>query len=136
MSATTAIRLVAGLIFVVFGAGKFVDHGAELASFRGYGLPFPAFTVIAIGALELVGGLALLADRLTRPVAALLAANMAVAIAVAGIGHGEVVPSLTLAPALLVGMLVLLARAAPGAPGPPRARTGRRRSALAGRIRT
>jgi hypothetical protein len=33
-----------------------------------------------------------------------------VAIAASGIGHGDVIPSLTLAPALLVAMIYLLAR--------------------------
>ena len=28
-------------MFVVFGAGKYVDHASELASFRAYGLPAP-----------------------------------------------------------------------------------------------
>jgi hypothetical protein len=35
---------------------------------------------------------------------------MAVAIGASGIGHGDVIPSLTLAPALLLAMVFLLAR--------------------------
>ena len=117
MSASTAhrlalaIRIVAGVIFVVFGAGKFVNHAAEADSFAGYGLPLPGITVVVIGLVELAGGALLLAGRLVRPAAAVLAANMAVAFVVAGIGHGEVVPSLTLAPALLAAMLFLAFRA-------------------------
>jgi uncharacterized membrane protein YphA (DoxX/SURF4 family) len=117
--AAAAVAVVAGAIFVVFGIGKFVNHGAELDAFRGYGLPLPEVTVIAIGALETVGGALLIARRLVGPVAALLAGNMAVAIAVSGIGEGEVVPSLTLAPALLAAMLFLLTRH-PIRPGSPR----------------
>jgi uncharacterized membrane protein YphA (DoxX/SURF4 family) len=107
--AAALVAVVAGAIFLVFGIGKFVNHGAELDAFRGYGLPLPEVTVIAVGALETVGGALLIARRLVGPVAALMAGNMAVAIAVSGIGKGEVVPSLTLAPALLAGMIYLLA---------------------------
>lgn len=48
--------------------------------------------------------------RWVAPVAALLPATMVVAIGTAGIGHGDVIPSLTLAPAPLIAMLYLLAR--------------------------
>ena len=59
--------------------------------------------------LEIVGG-ALLALRLfIVPVALILTATMAVAIGASGLGHGDVIPSLTLAPALL-GAMVFLAR--------------------------
>jgi hypothetical protein len=47
------------------------------------------------------------------PTAALLAVTMIVAIVSSGIGHGDVIPSLTLAPALLVMMVYLLARGVP-----------------------
>jgi uncharacterized membrane protein YphA (DoxX/SURF4 family) len=103
----TVIRWAAAAVFVVFGAGKFVNHASELASFRLYGLPAPdAFTYV-IGALELLGGLLLAARRLVVPVALLLASDMVGAIVVSGLVHGEII-SLTLAPALLVAMLVLL----------------------------
>jgi putative oxidoreductase len=101
-------RLGAGAVFVVFGLGKFVNHAAELASFRTYGLPLPEVMVYAIGVLEVLGGLALLAGVAVAPVSLLLAGNMVVAIAVSGIGEGEVVPSLTLAPVLLIVMVLLL----------------------------
>jgi len=32
--ALLVLRLLAGGVFVVFGIGKFVDHGSELASFK------------------------------------------------------------------------------------------------------
>jgi len=95
------------IVFVVFGAGKFVNHASELASFRLYDLPAPDVFVYAIGALELAGGLLLLAGRWVRPVALLLAGDMVGAIVVSGIGRGEII-SLTLAPALLLAMLFLL----------------------------
>jgi putative oxidoreductase len=102
------LRIAAGLVFVVFGAGKFVAHADEVDSFRSYGLPAPDVVVYLIGVLELAGGALLVFGLLVRPVAALLACNMAVAIVVSGIKEGEVFPSLTLAPALLVVMLLLL----------------------------
>jgi putative oxidoreductase len=88
------LRVLAGGVFVAFGAGKFVNHGSELASFKTYGLPAPEVLVIAIGVVELIGGVLLIAGVLTRPAALALA-------------KGEVI-SLTLAPAELVAMLVLL----------------------------
>jgi putative oxidoreductase len=101
------LRVASGGVFVAFGAGKFVNHGSELASFRTYGLPAPEAFVIAIGVIELIGGLLLIAGFLTRPAALALAGDMVGAIVVSGIAKGEVI-SLTLAPAELVAMLVLL----------------------------
>jgi hypothetical protein len=51
----------------------------------------------------------LLWRRYVVPTAVLLAVTMVVAIGASGIGHGDVIPSLTLAPALLVAMIYLLA---------------------------
>jgi uncharacterized membrane protein YphA (DoxX/SURF4 family) len=110
----TAIRWGAAIVFVVFGAGKFVNHGSELASFRQYALPAPAVWVHSIGVLEIAGGLLLASGRLVRPAALALAGDMVGAIVVSGIGRGEGI-SLTLAPALLVGM-IFLARAGGGRP--------------------
>lgn len=56
----------------------------------------------------------LLAGLLTRLVALVMSGNMVAAIALSGVGEGEVVPSLTLAPLLLAGMVRLL-WAGPGA---------------------
>jgi putative oxidoreductase len=100
-------RLGAGGVFVVFGAGKFVNHASELASFKTYGLPLPEAFVVVIGVIELVGGLLLIGGLATRPAALVLAGDMIGAIVVSGIGLGELV-SLTLAPAQLVICLLLL----------------------------
>jgi len=101
------LRVVSGGVFVAFGAGKFVNHASELASFRSYGLPAPEAFVIAIGVVELFGGLLLIAGVLTRPAALVLAGDMVGAIVVSGIAKGEVI-SLTVAPAELVAMLTLV----------------------------
>ncbi len=102
------IRWASGVIFIVFGIGKFSEHASEVNSFDSYGLPAPDFFVHAIGGLEILGGTLLLAGLLTRLAALALAGNMIGAIVVSGIGQGEVVPSLTLAPILLVALLFLL----------------------------
>jgi putative oxidoreductase len=99
--------LLSGGTFVVFGIGKFVNHASELASFKTYGLPAPEVFVVMIGLIELVGGLLLIAGVLTRPAALVLAGDMIGAIFVSGIARGELI-SLTLAPAELVAILVLL----------------------------
>ncbi|MDQ6816988.1 MAG: DoxX family protein [Actinomycetota bacterium] len=106
------LRLLAGGVFVAFGAGKFVNHASELASFKTYGLPAPEAFVVVIGLIELLGGALLVAGLFTRAAALVLAGDMIGAIAFSGIATGELI-SLTLAPAELVVMLVLL-RTGPG----------------------
>jgi putative oxidoreductase len=115
------LRLLSGGVFVAFGIGKFLNHMSELASFKTYGLPAPEVFVVVIGVIELAGGLLLIIGVFTRPAALVLAADMIGAIVVSGIAKGELV-SLTLAPAELVAMLVLLWSGSGGAslrPSPP-----------------
>lgn len=102
------VRWVSGAIFVLFGIGKFAEHAHEVESFESYGLPAAEAFVYAIGGLEIGAGLLLLAGLATRLAALAMAGNMVGAIALSGIGEGEVLPSLTLAPALLIAMLFLL----------------------------
>lgn len=105
------VAIAAGVVFVVFGLGKFVAYSEELRSFRDYGLFWPGFFVIAIGLVETVGGALLIAGRYLRLAALALAGDMVGAILIAGVGSGNVVPSLTLAPVLLAatGYLVAVA---------------------------
>jgi putative oxidoreductase len=107
------LRVAGAVVFILFGIVKFTEHAHEVASFEKYGLPAPEAFVYAIGVLEVGGGLLLLAGLLTRLVALALAGDMVGAIVVSGIGENEVV-SLTLAPAELLVMLLLL-WAGPGA---------------------
>jgi uncharacterized membrane protein YphA (DoxX/SURF4 family) len=104
------VALTAGAIFVVAGLVKFAFHHWELDAFRSFGLPWPGALEIFAGVLETLGGALLALRRCVVPTAALLAVTMIVAIVSSGIGHGDVIPSLTLAPALLVMMLYLLVR--------------------------
>ena len=102
-------RLVPGGVFVVFGADEFVNHARNVRSFMLYGLPAPSAFSYAIGSLEIVGALALLSGIALLPAALALAGDMVGAIVVSGIALGELV-SLTLAPAMLAAMLLLIAR--------------------------
>lgn len=129
-AATTAVvvRIVSGLVFVVFGIGKFAAHAHEVESFRDYGLPSPDLFVYAIGAIELCGGVLLLLGLLTRVAAVVLAGNMIGAISTAGPVEGGPI-NFGLAPALLIAMVYLLW----AGPGPrsidERMRTARTQSA-------
>jgi uncharacterized membrane protein YphA (DoxX/SURF4 family) len=106
----TRIAIFSGLIFIGAGLVKFVFHHWELHAFQSFGLPWPWALEVFAGVLETVGGILLVARRWVAPTAFLLAVTMVVAIASSGIGHGDVIPSLTLAPVLLLAMLYLLAR--------------------------
>ena len=101
------VRVVTGVLFVTFSLGKFVDHAAEAADFDHYGIPAPEVATYLVGTLELVGGLLLVVGLLTRPAAALLAANLVGAIATAGRVDGGSF-HLGVAPTLLVAMLFLV----------------------------
>jgi uncharacterized membrane protein YphA (DoxX/SURF4 family) len=107
---TTPVRVLTGLAFVVAGIPKFAANAWETRAFESFGLPWPDAFVIVIGVVEIAGGVLLLCDRLTRPTALVLAAVMVGAIVSSGIGHGDVIPSLTVAPLLLAAALFLLSR--------------------------
>lgn len=108
--AAANVAIVAGVIFIFAGLVKFVFHGWELNAFRSFGLPWPSALELLAGAVETVGGVLLVLRLLVAPVALTLAVTMAVAVGASGIGHGDVIPSLTLAPALLLAMVFLLGR--------------------------
>ena len=107
---TTWVALLTGVTFVVAGLVKFVFHHWELHAFRSFGLPFPFALEIFAGVLETVGGILLARRRAVVPAASLLGVTMVVAIVSSGIGHGDVIPSLTLAPALLLATMFLVVR--------------------------
>jgi putative oxidoreductase len=111
MTRTRRLEIVTGTIFVIAGLPKFIAFDWELDAFRRFGLPLPEAWVIAAGLIEIIGGLLLLQGRHVRPVAALLAITMAVAVYSSGILEGDIIPSLTLAPALGLASIYLTARA-------------------------
>ncbi len=114
--APTRVAVITGVIFVFAGLVKFVFHHWELNAFRSFDLPWPSALEILAGVLEMIGGILLALRRWVIPTAAVLALTMVVAILASGIGHGDVIPSLTLAPALLIAMLYLLAAGRPARP--------------------
>ena len=104
---TTAVRVIAGVLFVSFSIGKFSDHMNEAMDFDHYGVPWANITVYIVGVVELMGGLLLVAGLFTRLAALVLAVNMVGAIATAGRVDGGSF-HLGVAPTLLVAMLFLV----------------------------
>jgi uncharacterized membrane protein YphA (DoxX/SURF4 family) len=109
--AATRVAILTGFVLVPAGLVTFAFHHWELHAFQSFGLPWPSTLEILAGVLELAGGVLLIARRLVVPAALLLAFTMIVAIGASGVGHGDVIPSLTLAPALLLALIFLLSRA-------------------------
>ena len=101
------IRIGAGVVITTISTGKFADHAAEAMDFDRYGVPVPDFAVYAVGTIELICGLLLIAGLLTRPAAAALALTLIGAIGTAGRVEGGSF-NLGVAPALLAVMLLLL----------------------------
>jgi putative oxidoreductase len=97
---TAVVRIVAGVVFVLFGVVKFIVPEYELAEFVRFGFPASVAIVYVVGLLEIVGGLMLVLGLLTRFAAAALAVNMAGAVLTAGINVGGPI-HLGLAPTLL-----------------------------------
>jgi putative oxidoreductase len=89
-----ALRVVVGLVFVVHGAQKLFGFGlAGTAGFLGgLGIPLPTLAAAGVIAVELLGGLALLVGVGTRVAAALLAADMLVAMLTVHLRGGFFVP--------------------------------------------
>jgi uncharacterized membrane protein YphA (DoxX/SURF4 family) len=109
----TRIAIITGLIFVVAGLVKFAFHHWELHAFRSFGLPWPSAMEIVAGVVETIGGVLLVMRRAVAAVTVALAVTMLVAIIASGIGDGEIIPSLTLAPALLLAVTYLFTVAIP-----------------------
>ena len=88
------LRLVLGLVFVAHGAQKLFGFGlAGTAGFLGsLGIPLPAVAAAGLITVELLGGVALILGAWTRIVAALLAADMLVAILTVHLRGGFFVP--------------------------------------------
>lgn len=101
-----------GAIFVIASLPKFLAYGWELDNFERFGLPAAPVWVIAAGVLELIGGVLLVRRERIVLAALVLAAVMVVAIAVSGVAQGDVIPSLTVAPALLASLVYLIVRGA------------------------
>lgn len=84
------LRVVVGLVFMVHGGQKLflMGIGGTAGFFGSLGVPLPQIAALLVIAVELVGGLALLVGIGTRYVAALLAADMLVAMATVHLPNG------------------------------------------------
>jgi uncharacterized membrane protein YphA (DoxX/SURF4 family) len=109
--AATRVAILTGIVFIPAGLVKLAFHHWELHAFEEFGLPWPFALELLAGVLETVGGVLLIARRRVVPISVLLCTTMLVAIGASGVGHGDVIPSLTLAPALLLALIFLLFRA-------------------------
>lgn len=111
------VRVVAGVLFVVFALPKFTDHARWVSDLGSYGLPASSLLVYGIGTVELLGGLALVAGLAVRPVAGVLTLVMVGAVISGGIVGGNPL-SFTLAPALLLCAVLVLWSTWPAASRP------------------
>ena len=89
------MRIALGLVFVMHGGQKlFVfGHAGVASGMAALGLPLPGLSAALITAVELGGGLALLAGAFTRVSAFLIAGAMAVATVSAHLTSGFFMPS-------------------------------------------
>ena len=86
--AALPLRIITGLIFIYYGVDKLFNNGQWTGMnanfFTAVGLPFPELNQMAIGALELGGGLALLAGFMVKFFGIQLAGSMIVAMITVG----------------------------------------------------
>lgn len=104
----TALRALAGLLFVTSGLTKFEAHADTVADFSRWGVPLADLATYAVGGIELVGGALLVLGVATRWVALPLLAVMIGAVATAGVTDGG--QHLLLPPALALLCALLAAR--------------------------
>jgi putative oxidoreductase len=111
------LRVVIGFAFLMHGWQKLFQFGLAgvTAAFGQMGAPLPELTAPLVAVLEFAGGVALLVGLGTRWVAALLAIDMIAAILIAHLPHGFFPPQGFEIPLLLLGGVVALALAGPGA---------------------
>ena len=78
----TLLRIVVGVVFLMHGYQKLFVWGFHgVGGFLGQvGIPFAGFFAVVVTLLEFVGGAALVLGLFTRPIAALLAIDMLVAV--------------------------------------------------------
>lgn len=69
---TLISRILLSILFIPAGFGKLSNIGGTAGFFAGLGLPVPTVTVVVVGLIELLGGLAILIGFKTRYAAILL----------------------------------------------------------------
>ena len=92
--AALPLRLVLGALFVVWGLRKLIDLGGSGELMASVGFTPGAFWAALVGAIEIVGGAALLAGALTRWAALVLGFERLVALLLAsGLASGTGTPA-------------------------------------------
>lgn len=88
--ALLVLRIVAGAVFAMHGSQKLFEFtlAGTTEAFAGIGAPFPEITAPLVAVVEFAGGLLLIIGLLARPVAVMLAIDMAVAIALVHLQAG------------------------------------------------
>jgi putative oxidoreductase len=114
--AVVPLRLAVGLVFVMHGGQKLFVFGlAATATFmERVGMPLPELSALVATLLELLGGLAILLGVGARVAAALLAAEMLVAMLVVHARSGFFLPEGIEFVLTLIGGSVTLALLGPG----------------------
>jgi putative oxidoreductase len=111
------LRLVVGIVFFMHGWLKLTSFGIEGTTnfMASLGIPLPAVAAVAVTALEILGGLALIVGVLTRWVSLLFAIDMLVAILTVKLRGGFFAPDgMELELTLLAASLTLAAMGAGG----------------------
>jgi len=88
------LRLVIALVFLMHGGQKLFVYGIPgvTGAMHGMGIPLPQVSAIVVTAVELLGGLAILAGVFTRWAALLLVCDMAVVVLYVKIHGGFFAP--------------------------------------------
>ncbi len=119
------LRLGLGFVFVAHGWVKLfggqISFIQDMLEIVGVTLPDPLLVLVAV--VELLGGLALISGLLARPLAAVLAAEMLITVALFHAGQGFFIVALPNAPlaygfefhVALISGLICIALAGPGA---------------------
>jgi len=89
------LRLGLGTVFIMHGWQKLfvIGHTGLTGFFAGAGIPFPALSAAIATAVELVGGVALIAGLGTRIAGVLLAFTMLVAVTTVHLANGFFLPN-------------------------------------------